>query len=297
MPRIRAERGRQGAKMSDLLVIYTGGTIGMVPGPNGLSPGEGVVEAALEETLGDRVKTTILRFNPLVDSANVGPKDWNRMLDLIEDWPGSGVLIIHGTDTMAYTGAALSSALSVPRVPVVLCGSMVPLGQGGDAEENLSLALHTAQSAEPGVWLAFAGKVLPGAGLVKHSSHQADAFRAQPQQPFHAKAKRFADRRLAVLTITPGMPALALRAVLQELDGAVLRVFGAGTLMADRGIENALRDAVQSGCRVRAVSQCEADGLEPAAYAAGSGLWAAGVENGGAETPELALTRLWLDLS
>ncbi len=282
--------------MAELLIIYTGGTIGMVQGPTGLQPGQGVLEAALAPRLPAGQRVRVESFDPLVDSANIGPADWNRMLDLIEAADCTGVIVVHGTDTMAYTGAALSSALPDLAVPVVLCGAMVPLGQGGDAEGNLDLALSAAQGA-PGVWLAFAGKVMPAAGLVKHDSHAADAFRSHPQGPFRTPARRFADRRLAVLTLTPGVSAQAIEAMLATLDGAVLRVFGAGTMMANPALGAVLHAAVARGCRLRAVSQCGAGGLEPAAYAAGAGLWAAGVENGGTETPELALARLWLALS
>lgn len=266
----------------------------MVPGPQGLRPGEGVLEAALAQQLPKGVSVTVERFEPLVDSSDVGPADWNRMLDRIEGWQGRGVIVVHGTDTMAYTGAALASALVDSALPIVLCGSMVPLGQGGDAEGNLALALQTALTGPKGVWLAFAGKVMPAAGLVKHDSHRADAFRAQPQSHFIPARQRFEARNFAVLTLTPGLPAAAVAAILAQLDGAVLRVFGAGTMMADPEMERVLREAVARGCRLRAVSQCEAGGLAPAAYAAGAGLWAAGVQNGGSETPELALARLWL---
>ena len=84
--------------------------------------------------------------------------------------------------------------------------------------------------------------------------------------------------------------------MLGALDGAVLRVFGAGTMMDDPALRKVLHDATRQGKRLRAVSQCTTGGVAPAAYAAGAGLWAAGVENGGTETPELALMRLWLDL-
>ena len=78
------------------------------------------------------------------------------------------------------------------------------------------------------------------------------------------------------------------------LDGAVLRVFGAGTVMHDAEVHAALAGAVAQGKRIRAVSQCEGGGLAPGHYAAGAALWAAGVENGGLETPEAALVKLWL---
>ncbi|WP_232622759.1 asparaginase domain-containing protein [Pseudorhodobacter sp. MZDSW-24AT] len=283
--------------MAEILILYTGGTIGMVPGPEGLHPGAGVLETALATLTPTGTQTTVETFSPLIDSANIRPADWNHMLDRIAAWQGTAVIIVHGTDTMAYTGAALSAALATPRLPVILCGAMAPLNTGGDAEANLSLALASAQTAPPGVWLAFAGKLLPGAGLVKQDSHSADAFRSTAQTPQPAAAARFAPRRLAILSLSPGLPAPALAAALAELDGAVLRVFGAGTMMQDPALIAALRNATAAGCRLRAVSQCENGGLMPAAYAAGAALWSAGVENGGHETAELALARLWLSLS
>ncbi|MFN3846012.1 MAG: asparaginase domain-containing protein [Paracoccaceae bacterium] len=283
--------------MATILIIYTGGTIGMVPGPTGLQPAKGVLEAALSRLCRPGMAITVEQFDPLIDSANIGPRDWNRMLDHIEAWRGDGVIVVHGTDTMAYTGAALSSALAGLSIPVVLCGSMVPLGMAGDAEANLTLAVDTVLKAHAGVWLAFAGHVLPAEGLIKQHSHLADAFRAICQTAQVLPARRFADRKLAILSLSPGLPASALAASLSELDGAVLRVFGAGTMIQDPAMETVLHDAIAQGCRIRAVSQCENGGLEPAAYAAGAALWSAGVENGGTETAELALARLWLSLS
>ena len=157
--------------MSQLLLIHTGGTIGMVPGPDGLMPQDGLVESAIEARLPTGV--TLLRhvFAPLIDSADIRPQDWNVMLDVIDAHPGVPVLVTHGTDTMAFTGAALAQALAGQGRRVVLCGSMVPLGQGGDAEANLDLALSAVFDSEPDVLLAFAGRLIPAAGLVKHDSH------------------------------------------------------------------------------------------------------------------------------
>ncbi len=271
------------------LLIHTGGTIGMVPGPSGLTPGRGVVEQAA----GGRAR--VITFDPLIDSAAITRHHWNRLLDLIEAEPGP-VVITHGTDTMAHTGAALSQALAGWPQATLLTGSMQPLGTGTEAAENLTLAL----SANPGtgVWLAFGGRLLPAAGLVKHDSRHADSFRAllgPPVGPW--RKRRFADRRLAILTMTPGLPAAMLDAALATLDGAVLRVFGAGTLPADPALATTLAQATARGCRLRAVSVCETGGLTPGAYAAGAPLWDAGVENGGTDTPEAALARLWLDFS
>lgn len=279
-----------------LLLIHTGGTIGMAETPDGLAPRTGLVEDAVTGRLPDGVELVADVFDPLLDSADVGPSHWNRMLETIRRHPGKPVIITHGTDTMAFTGAALSQALAGENRRVILCGSMLPLGQKGDAEGNLDLAITATAAQGAGVFLAFAGKLLPAAGLVKHHSHEADAFRSQPQAAFGAPQNRtFTDRKLAILTLSPGMPAVSLKAILETLDGAVLRIFGAGTAMNDEQMLKVIADAVARGKRLRAVSQCEAGGLEPGAYAAGAGLWGTGIDNGGAETPEAALIHLWLN--
>ncbi|AWZ21472.1 L-asparaginase I, cytoplasmic [Roseovarius sp. AK1035] len=244
----------------------------------------------VEAAVGERARVTVL--DPLVDSAAIGAADWNRLLDLIET-ADDPVIVTHGTDTMAYTGAALSQALAGRDAPVILCGAMAPLGTGGDAEANLDLAL-SAQPG-PGVWLAFADRLIPAAGLVKHDSHGADSFRAVPQAPLSLPpARRFSAARIGILTLTPGIPAAMVAAALSELDGCVLRVFGAGTAPPDPALYRALSEAHQRGCALRAVSVCEAGGLVPGAYAAGAALWGAGVQNGGLDTAEAAFVRLWL---
>lgn len=283
-----------------ILVIETGGTICMRQGPQGLVPEDGVLADALA-ALGAGLDITTRRIGPLRDSAEMGPAEWNAILDLIDAWDGAGVLVTHGTDTMAFTGAALAAALPTPRAPVILCGSMLPLGAiGGDAEGNLLLALQAVASGMPGHYLCFAGKRMDAGSLVKHHAHHADAFRATGGSFTSWPAtRRYAACRLAILTVAPGMPLAAqgLAALLAGLDGAVLRVFGAGTIMQDEGLLDALRDAVAQGCRILAVSQCEQGGLEAGAYAAGAAIWAAGVINGGDMTPERAYCTLWLDLS
>lgn len=285
--------------MDRILVLHTGGTISMVAGPNGLEPASGVLERALARMQPETAQVSVLAFDPLIDSARMGPDHWNRILDHVAAFDGDGVIVTHGTDTMAFTGAALAQALAGIGIPVVLTGAMQPLGCGGDAEANLALALETALSARAGVWLAFAGRVLAADGLVKHDSHGADSFRGVAQAPLSGslRHRRFANRNLAILSLSPRVPARAIAAALGALDGAVLRVFGAGTIPDDPALIAALTDAVAAGCRIRAVSQCETGGLEPGAYAAGAALWQTGVENGGTETPEAALVRLWLELS
>ncbi|MGE4373195.1 MAG: asparaginase domain-containing protein [Xanthobacter sp.] len=283
--------------MNRLLLVHTGGTICMGQTAQGLAPQAGIVEAAVAARLAPDVSLTVERFTPLVDSADIGPRAWNHMLDLIEAHPGTSVLMTHGTDTMAYSGAALSQALAGAGRSVVLCGSMVPLGMGGDAESNLELAISHALAGVTGVRLSFNGAVLPADGLVKVHSQNADAFRAIPQAPAAPPLHRRFDpaRRLAILQLTPGLPVPALVAALDALDGAVLRIYGAGTVAHDDALFAALAAAVKAGKRLRAVSQCEGGGLKPGTYAAGQKLWDCGVENGGQDTPEAALVHLWLN--
>lgn len=280
----------------DLLLIHTGGTIGMVPTANGLAPQKGVVEDAIAARLPTGVALHQHVFDPLLDFADVGPNHWNEILSVLSDNPNMPAIVTHGTDTMSFTGAALSQALAGLNRRVILCGSMQPLNTGGDAEGNLDLALDAAlNNSDAGVYLSFAGKLLPADGLTKYDSHADDAFRHIPQTPQTAPIRRqFNPKRLAVVTLTPDFPVAALTAMLSELDGAVLRVFGAGTAMNNPALYDALKSAIADGKRIRAVSQ-STTGLEPGAYAAGSALWAAGVENGGLETPEAALIHLWLN--
>lgn len=290
-----------------LLVLQTGGTIAMVRGPDGLAPDAGIVQRELQRLAPPGADLFIRACDPLVDSAEIGPMHWNWLIGEIAAFvhatrgaPSGGVVVTHGTDTMAFTGAALAQALAGIAIPVILCGAMRPLNAEGDARENLTLALEAVQGGANGIWLAFGGRLLAAAGLVKRRSDGEDAFGTVPQPPTgrHYQPRRFdADLRIAILTLSPGLPAPAMAAMLAGLDGAVLRVYGAGTVMSDPDLLAALSGAIERGCRIRAVSQCESGGLAPGTYAAGAALWRAGVENGGTETPEAALVRLWLELS
>ncbi|NJS39523.1 MAG: aminopeptidase [Rhodobacteraceae bacterium] len=271
-------------------LLHTGGTIGMRHGPAGLEPAPGLVEAAVG------ARASVFAFDPLLDSAAISWRDWNRMLDMVAV-SQSPIVITHGTDTMTYTGAALSQCLHGHDVPVILCGSMAPLGAGEDAEENLELALMADPG--PGVWLAFNHRLIPAGNIVKHDSRGADAFQAIPQDALDSgpSARRFKDAAVGVLTLTPGTPARFLEAALSVLDAAVLRVFGAGTAPPDPALYRVLSRKAAEGMRLRAVSACETGGLTPGSYAAGAPLWGAGVENGGRDTVEAAFIRLWLALS
>ena len=266
----------------------------MTDGPEGLRPAPEKVAAALA-LIAPGQGLDHQKLDPLVDSANVGPAIWNALLDRIGAAPGA-VIVTHGTDTMAFTGAALDAALAGQGRCVVLTGSMHPLGAAGsDAERNLKLAIQTALAGDPGVWLAFGGQVLAAGAVSKQHSQDERAFvqAGALTAPFAAAPRYDLSKTVGLVTLSPGLAPRALAAQLGTLDGAVLRVFGAGTMPDARG------EALVGfkGKPMVAVSQCLAGGLEPGAYAAGAGLWAAGVENGGQMSPEQALARLHLRLS
>lgn len=163
------------AKVSDercreILLIHTGGTIGMRGSADGLTPAAGVLEDAAATLGPPGARLSICSFDPLVDSADIGREHWNRIISHLEGWSGDGAVVTHGTDTMSFTGAALSQSLAGAPFPIILSGAMRPLGTGGDAESNLALALQSALTAPPGVWLAFAGRTIAASGLVKRHS-------------------------------------------------------------------------------------------------------------------------------
>jgi L-asparaginase len=150
------------------------------------------------------------------------------------------------------------------------------------------------------VHLAFGGRLLPAGAISKAHSQAARAFvrAGDPRRAPIPPVRRFdPKRRLAILTLSPGLDAHVLEAMVSGLHGVVLRVFGSGTMPQVSGLSAVLARAVSRGCKIIAVAQTPRGGLTPGAYAAGAPLWAAGVENGGRLSPEQALSRLWLRLS
>ena len=151
-------------------ITYTGGTIGMVDSPHGLVPGadlEGWLGSLLEGTpLARSVSVTSL--DPLIDSSNATPLSWQAVVDDLRaqavDNPEAAFVVLHGTDTMAYTSAALSYALTDLAAPVVVTGSQLPLGVlGSDAAANVTGALKAATSGRiRGVSLFFGHRLLAG---------------------------------------------------------------------------------------------------------------------------------------
>ncbi len=283
-----------------LLLIHTGGTIGMRRTDLGFAPLPGLLDSALAK-IDTAAHIELAVLNPLIDSAHASFADWNRIAGTIVAAHDrcDGFVVTHGTDTMAFTAAALCFALQGLARPVVLTGSMVPLGlPGSDGMGNLTAAIQAAQTAPAGIWLQFAGHRFHGARLRKANSVAADAFAASPagKAPVHEGKSlihhAFDRPNLTIQSMAPGASGAALDAALSVCDGAVLRVFGAGTLPNDPVTAQALRRAHDRGVAMIAVAQSPEGGIHLGTYAAGNLLLDCGVIDGGDITAEAAFAKL-----
>lgn len=286
------------------LVIHTGGTIGMVRTKDGFAPQEGVVEEFLTNLSHEATTPAtvdIQPITPLIDSANAAPADWDRIASAIVAAYDryDAFVVTHGTDTLAYTAAALCFALEGLNKPVVVTGAMLPLTiEGTDGARNLTDALRSANTAPPGVWVQFAGRLLHGARVRKSHSRAFDAFAADPSDTAPVQSgksltlHRTGRAQLAVLAVTPGMSDELLAFAAARVDGLVLRCYGSGTAPETLGLSEALRTATTRGVPVVAVSQCPEGGMALGTYAAAAILRRNGVIDGRDMTVEAAYAKL-----
>ena len=301
--------------VQNLLVLYTGGTIGMLQTPQGLAPAGGF-EARMRAWLDEHPDTPrpewrLREMAPLLDSANMQQGNWLAMRDVIVEAVKQdghdGVLLLHGTDTLAYSAAALSFLLLGLDVPVLLTGSMLPAGApGSDAWDNLAGALALlAEGVEDGVQLFFAGKLMPGVQASKLRSEAFDAFAALPR---HRDGERAAEVpavlsycqprtpvNLAVVPVYPGLQAAHVRALLTTgVKGVLLECYGSGTGPSDdEDLLAALSEAGERGVLVAAISQCAEGSVVFDTYAAGSRLRDTGLVSAGGMTRQAALGKLF----
>ncbi len=321
-----------------ILVLYTGGTIGMKMTPRGFAPVPGALHSALsamptfnettEEAIagelmlpvsryGRRIAYRIVEYSPLLDSSNMGMKDWVRIARDIEAAYDAydAFVVLHGTDTMAYTASALSFMLENLGKSVVLTGSQIPLSQArNDAGDNLLGALTIAGHFEiPEVCLFFRSKLMRGNRTRKVDAAGFDAFRSSNCLPLAnvgigievqwGRVRTPPDRPLEVrsidthdvvaLRLFPGISADLVRNALRPpLRGAVLETFGSGNAPDNRpDLMEALGEATRRGVVIVNCTQCHR-GTVSAAYASGRALAAVGVVPGLDMTTEAALTKL-----
>jgi L-asparaginase len=306
-------------------ILYTGGTIGMRETPEGYAPAPGYLSAqmqALPEFQHPALPDyDIQEFDPLLDSANMTPPDWLKIARAVQAHYThyDGFVVLHGTDTMAYSASALAFLLEGLGKPVILTGSQIPVGRvRSDAVDNLVTALMIA-SAYPiaEVCLYFGGKLMRGCRATKVNASDMQAFDS-PNYPLLGEAgirirmhwaavrprppldtplvvREIAQVSVGALRLTPGLTAQAVDAYLNAgFQGVVLETYGGGT-GPDRNtaLIQALHNAAQRGLALVAVTQCRVGGVHLGGYASSSALARAGVVAGHDMTAEAALAKLF----
>jgi L-asparaginase len=310
-----------------IYVAYVGGTIGMKATGNGYAPVPGHLTAQVRDRpdlhVDEVPELAIGEYEQLLDSANARPADWLRMArDLTErrrDY--DGFVVLHGTDTMAYTASALAFLLRGLGKPVVVTGSQIPLGVlRSDGRQNfLTATLVAARDDVREVCLVFGSQILRGCRTVKSSASGFEAFSSPNLPPLGMAGVEITvdaarlravdadaialppalDAPVGLLRLYPGMPASLLRAAMASpIRGLVLEAYGAGTVPdADSSFLAALREGADRGVVVVVVSQCVDGRVDLGAYATSAPLVAAGAVGGLDMTTEAAYTKLVVLLS
>lgn len=303
--------------MSKILMLTTGGTLASSHGDNGLEPGlhsGDILEKISGLTAGFQVEEEELF---MLDSSNMQPENWSeiarKVYNVREDY--DGIVIIHGTDTLAYTASALSFALQGIEIPVVLTGSQVSIENPiADATENCRAALHMAASGCPGIYVAFNRKIMMGTRASKVRSRSFDAFQSI-NYPYaarinssglvlnpsiHQQKTRICRLRehfctdVYLLKIFPGIsPDIFQHLKKMGIRGVYVEAFGIGGLpFKGRNLSRAIGEAVENGMIVAVGSQCTYEGSDFSVYEVGRQALAHGVIETGNMTTEAAVTKL-----
>ena len=295
---------------NNVMVLYTGGTIGMQASANGLAPASGVEARMREQLAGQPLPAwKFQEMPPLIDSANMTPAYWQRLHGAVIEAMDAGcdaVLILHGTDTLAYSAAAMCFQLLGLPAPVVFTGSMLPAGvPDSDAWENVSGALQALGVGLPsGVHLHFHGALLVPTACAKIRSFGRNPFAALnrqggvpriesiPHALDYRQAKALAN--VGVLPLVPGISAKQLDALIDSgVQALILECFGSGTGPSDNpDFLASLQRAQDKGVLVVAITQCHEGGVELDVYEAGSRLRGVGVLSGGGMTREALFGKL-----
>ena len=293
--------------MKNILLLATGGTIASRETAHGLRPA--LTAEDMRAAIGTTGSTIEVVDLLSLDSTNIAPCHWQtiarRIAECRTDY--DGFIITHGTDTMAYTAAALYYMLENINRPVILTGSQRPLGvSGSDAESNLRLAYEAAQSDFAGVAIAFGGRLIHGNAAKKMYSLADDAFRSigrpeidlaappAPTAPF--RLRDALDTRVAVIRLYPGMKPITIDAhIASGYRGIILEGYGLGSVPGDDAQESflpTLDRARTRACTIVLTTQCIYDGADISHYEVGVRAAELGVLTGGTLPIEALYARL-----
>ncbi|TCD21079.1 type I asparaginase [Pedobacter psychrodurus] len=311
--------------MTKILIIYTGGTIGMVNDPiNGMLipfDFEQIKENVPELNRLD-YDLDVHSFNPVLDSSNMDPEIWKTLAELVYHKYDQydGFVILHGSDTMAFTASALSFMLENLAKPVVLTGSQLPIGEiRTDAKENLITALEIAATKEDGIALFpevciyFDSQLFRGNRSIKYNSEKFEAFRS-PNYPILAEAgvhlqfyrnyilktpkgelklhTNF-NSNIGVLKLYPGITPQAVQAITDsKVDAIILETFGSGNTTTAQWFLDSLRQAILNGKIIIDISQCKKGSVQLGRYETSRELLKMGILSGYDLTFEATVTKL-----
>lgn len=314
-------------KKKSILIVYTGGTIGMVQDPNNgaLIPVrfEKIQEVVPELKKFDFIIKTIT-FNPALDSSNMNPISWIKIAKTIERNYNSydGFVVLHGTDTMAYTASALSFMFENLDKPIILTGSQLPIGMiRTDGKENLITAVEIAaakkegMSIVPEVCIYFDFKLYRGNRTLKRDSELFSAFRSvnypelavagidikySPEFIYRSdnkgilKVNAAFDDNVVILKMFPGINQNVINSVLNTpgLKGVILETFGSGNVPTARWLIACIKKAIKRGIIVLNVTQCQGGKVVMGQYQTSVELLNVGVVSGKDMTTEAAITKL-----
>lgn len=315
-------------RAAKILLVYTGGTIGMTkdPSDNTLKPFDfSQIMDEVPELSKFALKVDSFVFEPLIDSSDVEPSMWQALAGLVYERYHSydGFVILHGTDTMAYTASALSFMLEGLKKPVIFTGSQLPIGEPRtDGKENLisSVEIASAKDAEGNslvqeVCIFFHSKLFRANRCVKVNSEGFDAFDS-PNYPVLAQAgidirynkpylhyssrKDVAchtelDTRVSVVKVHPGITENIARLMMcnDGIRAVILETYGSGNAISKPWFINVVKDACSRGVIVLNVTQCLSGTVDMDVYATGKILERVGVISGYDSTTESALAKLF----
>jgi L-asparaginase len=303
-------------KPMSLLIIYTGGTIGMIRdnSTGALHPFqlENITDV-IPELKRSGYHLSSYTFRPLLDSSNITPESWIRLSRVIEEnyYRFDGFIVLHGTDTMAYSASALSFMLENLSKPVVFTGSQLPIGSlRTDAKENLITAIEIAASVTddkpvvPEVTILFQNKLFRGNRTIKHNAEEFKAYQsynypvlaetgvhirftysaihyAEIEENFRIQTEL--DTNVTILKLYPGI---------KKLRAVVLETFGAGNAPNEAWFIDEIENAINRGIIILSVTQCAEGRVEMGMYETSKTLEKIGVVSGHDITTEAAITKL-----